>query len=57
MFLTKYWKAAAGAVAGALSALVAVSADDVISQGEWYAVLAGLVFGSGLVYAAPANSK
>jgi hypothetical protein len=51
----KYWKAIAGAVAGALSALVAVAADDVITKGEWYAVLGALVFGSGLVYAAPAN--
>lgn len=55
MKLSKYWKAAAGALAAALSALVTASLDDVVTTSEWYGILAAAALGSGIVYAAPAN--
>ena len=52
--IANYWKAIAGALAGAVGAAIPLVAEGLTLE-EGLVILAAALTGSGLVYAAPAN--
>ena len=56
MKISPYYKAAAGFIVGAATALVGASDGGVTAQ-EWLTVLVAGIAGSGLVYVAPKNRE